>query len=152
MNTNYHYVCTTFTSHENMSDTDSNAPSNNLVKLYHLEKCVFKRHRQKKMWTMQKETNLFFCARKQNSSLEQLHNTADCVFPLFLHNALSITVLNTVYMYYNISTYLRVLTTKSLMRLTGSEIPSDTFMIFTVLREPSGHKLQSATYRLQWDC
>lgn len=38
------------------------------------------------------------------------------------------------------------------MWLTGSEIPSDTFMIFTVLWEPSGHKLQSATYRLQWDC
>lgn len=72
---------------------------------HHLEKCLQKAQTEENV-NHAKENNLF-CARKQNSSLEQLHNTADCnSFPP-KNNALLITVLNTVLMCNNMFNQLK---------------------------------------------
>ena len=63
--TNHHYICTTFTGHENNSDTDFNAPSRTQSSYSNIilkKMCLQKAQTGEKMnQTMQNETNIFLC-------------------------------------------------------------------------------------------
>lgn len=65
MNTNYHYIITTFTSRENVSDVDVKRSFKNRVNLSRLGKCPQKGTDRRKRWTMQKETNCFLFVCKE---------------------------------------------------------------------------------------
>ena len=62
MNTNYHYIITTFTSQENMSDVDIERTLKNCVNLqqHHLEKCSQKAQTEENV-NHAKGTKHFLC-------------------------------------------------------------------------------------------
>lgn len=95
-----------------------------------------------------------FCARKQNSSLESSHNTADCNFPLWKQNARSSLQYRILCITTHFTQIQRFKLRKPFWPQWEWNIKSYIHIIYSIKRvsEPSGHLLQSVTCRPQWDC
>lgn len=147
MNTNYHYIITTFTSQENMSDIDIECTLKNCKSIatssWKMSSKGTDRRKCEPCKRKQKVVVVFLCARKQNSSLELSRNTADCnCFPISKQCPLHYSTEYRTHVLQHILTNYRFNFKKSLFFLaTQSKISRCTFMIFTVLesfREPLG--------------